>query len=325
MWAKNACMVPLLLCAALVLAASASPAAAQPTPRPAVARTFSWKGQDFLLDGKPFVIRSGEMHYPRVPRAYWRDRMRKARAMGLNTITTYVFWNLHEPKKGDFDFSGNLDVAEFVKAAQAEGLFVIVRPGPYVCTEWDLGGIPAWLLADPEMKVRTADRRFLDASRRYMAEVGKRLAPLQAGRGGNVIMVQVENEYGSFGDDKVYLQAVRKSIEDAGFDVPRFTSDGPRDTMLKGGTLPDVLSVINFGVDAKQSAKASPGSSRASRPSARTCRGWSVSTGSGGSITGARSGTPWTPRPSPKASPGCSARASRSTSTCFTAGRRSAS
>ena len=255
MGTKNASMVPVLLYAALLLHASAPPADAQPPPRPAVAQSFGWKGQDFLLDGKPFVIRSGEMHYPRVPRAYWRDRMRKARAMGLNTITTYVFWNLHEPKRGDFDFSGNLDVAEFVKAAQAEGLFVIVRPGPYVCTEWDLGGIPAWLLAEPDLKVRTADRRFLEASRRYMAEVGRRLAPLQAGRGGNILMVQVENEYGSFGDDKAYLQSVKKSIEDAGFSFPLFTSDGPGATTLKNGTLPGVLSVINFGVDAKQGSK----------------------------------------------------------------------
>src|SRR5438045_1267893 len=165
------------------------------------AHTFSWKGRGFLLDGNPFTIRSGEMHYPRVPREYWRDRFRKARAMGLNTITTYVFWNLHEPKPGKFDFTGNLDVAEFIREAGQAGLYVIIRPGPYICTEWDFGGFPAWLLKTPDMKVRSGDKRFLDAAARYMKEVGKQLAPLQASRGGNIIMTQVENEYGSFGSD----------------------------------------------------------------------------------------------------------------------------
>lgn len=215
------------------------------------ARSFSWKGTDFLLDGKPFIIRSGEMHYPRVPRIYWRDRFKKARALGLNTITTYIFWNLHELRQGQFDFSGNLDVVEFVKQAQAEGLYVIVRPGPYICTEWEFGGIPAWLLAERDMKVRTGDARFLEASKRYMNEVGKRLAPLEIAKGGNIIMAQVENEYGSFGDDKVYMNAIKQQMTDAGFSGQLFTSDGSGENLLKGGTLPDVLSVINFGVDQK--------------------------------------------------------------------------
>lgn len=115
----------------------------------------------FVLDGRPFQIISGEMHYARIPRPYWRDRLRKARAMGLNTISTYVFWNLHEPKPGVYDFRGQLDVAEFVREAQQEGLYVIVRAGPYVCSEWDLGGLPTWLLADPNMKLRSRDENFL--------------------------------------------------------------------------------------------------------------------------------------------------------------------
>ncbi len=209
--------------------------------------TFGWKGRDFLLDGKPFIIRSGEMHYPRVPRAYWRDRFKKARAMGLNTITTYVFWNLHEPTPGKFDFTGNLDVAEFVRQAAEEGLWVIVRPGPYICTELDFGGFPAWLLKDPDMKVRTGDKKFLAASDRYMKAVAKQLVPLQINRGGGIIMVQVENEYGSFGADHEYMAAIRDQIKDAGFDVTHFTSDGPGAKYLDGGTLPDVLAVINFG------------------------------------------------------------------------------
>lgn len=223
------------------LAAGRRALAAQPN------HSFGWKGEQFLLDGKPFIIVSGEMHYPRVPRPYWRDRMRKAKAMGLNTICTYVFWNLHEPKPGQFDFSDNLDVAAFVKAAQEEGLWVIVRPGPYICTEWDFGGFPAWLLSTPDTKVRSTDSHYLQAAESYMKRVGRELAALQVTRGGPIIMVQVENEYGSFGKDKDYMNAVRKMIRDAGFDVTLYTSDGSQDRMLAGGTLPDLLSVINFG------------------------------------------------------------------------------
>ena len=225
----------------LLLALLAGTAFAQPK------HTFGWKGTSFLLDGKPFTIRSGEIHYPRVPRAYWRDRFKKARAMGLNTITTYVFWNLHEPTPGKFDFTGNLDVAEFVRQAAQEGLWVIVRPGPYICTEWDFGGFPSWLLKTPDMQVRSGDRRFLDASDRYMKAVGRELAPLQITRGGKVIMVQIENEYGSYGADHEYMAAIGKQIKNAGFDVMLFTSDGPGAKNLDGGSLPDVLSVINFG------------------------------------------------------------------------------
>ena len=207
---------------------------------------FGWKGTQFLLDGKPFQIISGDMHYARVPRPYWRDRMRKMKAMGLNTLTTYVFWNLHEPTPGKFDFTGNLDIAAYIRTAQEEGLWVIVRPGPYVCSEWDFGGLPAWLLSTPDMKVRSSDPRFIKAAENYMKQVGLQLAPLQITRGGPVIMVQVENEYGSFGSDKAYLGAVRQMIVSAGFDVTLFTSDGDT-SKLTDGTLPDVLSVINFG------------------------------------------------------------------------------
>ena len=210
-------------------------------------RSFGWQGESFLLNGKSFIVRSGEMHYPRVPRAYWRDRFKKAKAMGLNTITTYVFWNLHEPTPGKFDFTGNLDVAEFVREAGQEGLYVIVRPGPYICTEWDFGGIPAWLLKTPDMKVRTSDPRFVEAARKYIAEVGKQLAPLQITHGGNIILTQVENEYGSFGSGHDYMNTVKKMIKDAGFDDLLYTADGSADYMLSGGTLPDLLSVINFG------------------------------------------------------------------------------
>lgn len=211
--------------------------------------SFTWQGENFLLDGKPYVIRSGEMHYPRVPRAYWRDRMKKAKAMGLNTITTYIFWNLHEPKPNQFDFKGNLDVAEFVRTAHEEGLWVIVRPGPYICTELDFGGFPAWLLADSEMKVRSNDAKFLKAAKRYMMRVGQELKRHLITNGGPIIMAQVENEYGSFGNDFDYMSAIRNMMIEAGFDVTLFTSDGPSLRLLKGGTLPDALSVINFSVN----------------------------------------------------------------------------
>jgi len=237
--------LPLIVLIGLTLAASALGQSAPTTAQ--APHTFGWKGEHFLLDGKPFLIISGDMHYPRVPRQYWRDRMRKMKAMGLNTLTTYLFWNLHEPKPGQFDFTGNLDIAAYVRIAQEEGLWVIVRPGPYVCSEWDFGGLPPWLLATPDMKVRTTDQRFVKAAAAYMTQVGRQLAPFQITRGGPVIMVQVENEYGSFGNDKVYMNAIHQMIRRAGFDVTLFTSDG--DNKLADGTLPDVLAVINFGAN----------------------------------------------------------------------------
>lgn len=200
----------------------------------------------FELDGKPFQILSGEMHYARVPRAYWRDRLEKARAMGLNTITTYVFWNLHEPRPGVYDFSGNLDIAAYVRLAQQVGLHVILRPGPYVCSEWDLGGLPAWLLADRSIVLRSTDEKFMAPARRFLKRLGQELAPLQYGRGGPIIAIQVENEYGSFDHDAVYMREVRDAITDAGFtDALLYTADGPG--QLPAGTLPDLPAVVNFG------------------------------------------------------------------------------
>ena len=209
--------------------------------------TFGYECERFLLDGKPFLIISGEMHYPRVPRPYWRDRMRKMRALGLNSLCTYVFWDRHEPEPGMFDFTGNLDVAAYVRAAQEEGLWVILRPGPYICAEWDFGGLPPWLLRASDLKVRTADSRFLDWAARYLKRVGEQLASLQITRGGPIIMAQVENEYGEFGHDHDYMNAIRRSIRDAGFEVTLYTSDGTGKTGLEGGTLPNQLAAINFG------------------------------------------------------------------------------
>ena len=229
-------------------------------------QTFTVQGDQFLLNGKPFVVRSGEMHYPRVPRAYWRHRMRAAKAMGLNTICTYVFWNLHEPTPGRFDFRDNLDLATYIKTAQQEGLYVIVRPGPYVCTELDFGGFPWWLLRDRNLKVRSNDPEFLRFTQRYFDRVGREIQPLLLKNGGPIIMAQVENEYGSYGSDMAYKVAIRQGMEKAGFDCLLFTSDGPGQGMLSGGTLPDLTPTINFGGGAENAfrelAKFRPGTPR---------------------------------------------------------------
>jgi len=205
--------------------------------------TFKLGDSDFLLDGKPFQIISGEMHYPRVPKEAWRDRMKMAKAMGLNTIGTYVFWNLHEPQKGKFDFTGNNDIAEFVKTASEEGLWVILRPSPYVCAEWEFGGYPYWLQNEKGLIVRSKESKYLGEYRKYIHEVGKQLAPLQINHGGNILMVQVENEYGSYGADKEYLDINRKMFIDAGFDGLLYTCDPEKD--VRNGHLPGLLPAVN--------------------------------------------------------------------------------
>lgn len=223
---------------ACLLAALALPLAAH-------AGSFAIEGGRFVRDGKPHVVRAAEMHYPRIPREYWRDRMKMARAMGLNTIQTYVFWNLHEPEPGRWDFSGNKDVAQFIRIAQEEGLDVILRPGPYVCAEWDFGGYPAWLLRTPGLRVRSMDPRFMAASAAYLKRIGQELAPLQVTRGGPIVMVQVENEYGSFGNDRDYMAAVREQVLAAGFEVPLYTADGGTRTMLEGGSVAGAVPLVN--------------------------------------------------------------------------------
>ena len=217
-----------------------------------VGHKFAYDEHAFLLDGEPFHIHSGELHYFRIPREYWRDRLLKARALGLNTVCTYMPWNLHEPKPGVFDFSGMLDVAEFLRLAQELGLWVMLRPGPYICAEWDFGGLPAWLLAQEGIHIRCSDQRYLAAVGRYLSRVGDELAALQCTRGGPVLMVQVENEYGSYGNDKGYLRELRDMLRDAGFHVPLFTSDDSKPHRLRAGALEDCLATVNFGTDPAQ-------------------------------------------------------------------------
>jgi len=205
--------------------------------------TFKLGESQFLLDDQPFQIISGEIHYPRVPREAWRARMKMAKAMGLNTIGTYVFWNLHEPEKGKFDFTGNNDIAAFVKIATEEGLWVILRPSPYVCAEWEFGGYPYWLLTEKGLEVRSKEKQYLEEYRKYIIEVGKQLAPLQINHGGNVLMVQIENEYGSYAADKEYLDINRKMFIEAGFDGLLYTCDPESD--IVGGHLKGLLPAIN--------------------------------------------------------------------------------
>jgi beta-galactosidase len=208
--------------------------------------TFAVAGGKFMLDGKAFQVISGEMHYQRVPREYWRERFRMAKAMGLNTVTTYVFWNVHEPRPGVYDFSGNNDVAEFVREAQQEGLWVILRPGPYSCAEWEFGGYPAWLLKDHATVLRSRDPKFLERARRWIKRLGDEVAPLQIGNGGPIVLVQVENEYGSFGNDHEYMEAIHEMLVEAGFTkAVLYTADGAVE--VPRGSLPELPVGINFG------------------------------------------------------------------------------
>jgi beta-galactosidase len=234
---------------ALTLAALCSlPAASLPLRAGAPARhTFAIGTNDFLLDGQRFQIRCGEIHAARVPREYWRHRLQMAKAMGLNTVCAYLFWNQIEPRPGQFDWSGQADAAEFCRLAQQSGLWVILRPGPYSCAEWEMGGLPWWLLQHDGIKLRTRDPRYLDAAKEYLKEVGSELGPLQITRGGPILMVQVENEYGFYGKDAEYMGDVRQALLDAGFDVPLFDCNPP--SQLRDGCRPDLFHVVNFGSD----------------------------------------------------------------------------
>lgn len=237
----------------LLALATLAPLAPQAIAQMPQAHTFAVAGDHFTLDGKPFQVISGAIHYERIPRAYWRDRLRKARAMGLNTVETYAFWNAHEPHPGQFEFTGQNDIAEFIREAQEEGLYVILRPGPYVCAEWEWGGYPPWLLADEHMVVRSSYPGFISASQRYIQALGKQLAPLQIGSGGPIIAVQVENEYGSYGDDHAYMEQIHQAVLDAGFTRSLlYTADGA--DMLAKGSLPELPAGVNFGQgDARRS------------------------------------------------------------------------
>jgi beta-galactosidase len=201
--------------------------------------TFKLGTSEFLLDKQPFQIISGELHPARIPFEYWRHRIWMAKAMGCNTISAYVFWNYHEAEEGVYDFStGNRNLAEFFKICQEEEMWLILRPGPYVCAEWELGGIPPYLLRIPDIKLRTMDARYMAAAERYMAKLAEVVKPFLITKGGPIIMLQIENEYGSYGNEKEYMQRLKDVWASLGIDVPTFTGDGPSTTMLTTGTLP---------------------------------------------------------------------------------------
>ena len=200
----------------------------------------------FLLNGQPFVVKAAELHYPRIPRPYWDQRIKMCKALGMNTICLYVFWNIHEQQEGKYDFTGNNDVAAFCRLAQKNGMYVIVRPGPYVCAEWEMGGLPWWLLKKKDIRLREDDPYFLARVKAFEAEVGRQLAPLTIQNGGPIIMVQVENEYGSYGVNKQYVSQIRDIVKASGFDkVTLFQCDWASNFENNG--LDDLLWTMNFG------------------------------------------------------------------------------
>jgi beta-galactosidase len=211
-------------------------------------QTFVLGSSEFLLDGTPFQIISGEMHPARIPSVYWRHRIQMAKAMGCNTISVYIFWNYHEPEEGIFDFaSDNHNLGEFFRMVQEEEMWLIVRPGPYVCAEWELGGIPPYLLRIPDIKLRCMDPRYMAAAERYMVKLASEIKPYLVTNGGPVLMLQVENEYGSFGNDRNYMTRLKEIWVENGIDVPFFTGDGPTTYMLEAGSLPGCAVGLDSG------------------------------------------------------------------------------
>lgn len=211
--------------------------------------TFEVGNKTFLLNGKPFIVKAAEVHYPRIPRPYWEHRIKMCKALGMNTLCLYVFWNIHEQEEGKFDFTDNNDVAEFIRLAQKNGMYVIVRPGPYVCAEWEMGGLPWWLLKKKDIRLREQDPYFMERYRIFAKRLGEEIKDLTIENGGPIMMVQVENEYGSYGEDKPYVSAIRDIIREAGFDkVTLFQCDWSSNFTKNG--LDDLVWTMNFGTGA---------------------------------------------------------------------------
>lgn len=236
---------------------------------------FTLGKTDFLLDGRPFQIISGEMHPARIPREYWLQRIRMAKAMGCNTIAVYVFWNYLETAPGIWDLTtGNRDIAAFIRLCKTEGLWVLLRPGPYVCAEWDWGGLPTYLLKIPDIRVRCSDARYMSAVRRYVTRLSQAVVPLQCDHGGNILMVQLENEYGSYGNDRGYLMELRESWRRSGITVPFYTADGPTDFMLDAGSLDGCAIGLDSGTGDDDFAVASRHNPEVPAFSSETYPGW---------------------------------------------------
>lgn len=207
----------------------------------------TWKNEQFYIDGKPFHIYGGSIHYFRSMPEKWYDLLLKLKNCGLNTVETYCSWNLHEPRPGEYDFSGRLDIERFIQTAADLGLYVIIRPGPYICAEWEFGGLPAWLLAEDGIRLRTDEGNYLTYTKRYFEHLMPHILPHLQTRGGNVILMAVENEYGSFGNSTKYMNACAELMRSYGIDIPLFTADGGRKMFLDGGHADGCLCSINFG------------------------------------------------------------------------------
>lgn len=206
----------------------------------------------FYLDGEPFNLISGSIHYFRVVPEYWEDRLLKLRAMGCNTVETYIPWNMHEPREGEFNFEGMMDLGRFITLAQQTGLYVILRPSPYICAEWEFGGLPAWLLKEDGMKLRCSYKPYLDHVQKYYDKLMPYIKPYMYDNDGPVIMMQIENEYGYYGNDHAYMQWLKDLIRSYGITVALFTSDGPYDNAFTGGKIPGILQTGNFGSHAQE-------------------------------------------------------------------------
>lgn len=236
---------------------------------------FSFDRQNFLLDGKPFQMISGEIHPSRIPREYWRHRVQMIKAMGCNTVAAYFMWNYHELEPGLFDFkTGNRDIAAFLKICKEEGMWVLFRPGPYVCAEWDFGGLPVRLLKIPDIKIRCRDPRYMQAVAEYISAMAGEIRFSQCSYGGPILMVQIENEYGSYGNDKDYLEELRDMWVKNGINVPFYTSDGPTPYMLEAGNIDGAAIGLDSGSNDRDFAEAAKRNPDVPSFSSETYPGW---------------------------------------------------
>ena len=242
-------ILKLFALSAMLLTATATANAATTVSGGSPAGTFTTGDKTFLLNGQPFIVKAAEVHYPRIPRPYWEHRIQMCKALGMNAVCIYIFWNIHEQREGEFDFTGNNDVAEFCRIAQKNGLYVIVRPGPYVCAEWEMGGLPWWLLKKKDIKLRERDPYFMERVKIFEEKVGEQLKPLTIQNGGPIIMIQVENEYGSYGEDKPYVSEIRDCLRSIyGKELSLFQCDWSSNFEKNG--LDDLTWTMNFGTGA---------------------------------------------------------------------------